>query len=129
MALGNLLMEVGMSNWNNLEYEVQQRTEPDASIYKVSGVITDTHEAFQLLEKVREGIQKGPACHILDLTDVPHITSAGVGIIAAAYTSAKGKDKRLVLVGANSRIEQIVKVVGLWSMIEHFDSIAEALQA
>ncbi len=116
-------------SWTDLEFELEQRADPDATIYHIRGTVTDTPSAFKLLDKVREGLSRGPDLHLLDLTDVPQMTSAGVGIVAAAYTTAQREKKRLILVAPSTRIESILAVVGLWSMIEHFETIDDALSS
>jgi len=113
-------------SWSDFKYEIQEHAEPEATVYAISGVFTDAPATFKLLDKVREGLNKGPDLHILDFSDVPHMTSGGVGIVAAAYTTAQREKKRLVLVASSSRVESILAVVGLWSMIEHYETIGEA---
>ena len=115
--------------WTDLDFDLEQRTDPDATIYHISGTLTDSRAAFELLDKVREGLSGGPTLHLLDLTGVTHMTSAGVGIVAAAYTTAQREKKRLILVAPSSRVESILTVVGLWSMIEHFETVDDVFKS
>jgi anti-anti-sigma factor len=116
-----------MANWKNLKVDVQEVEDPQAVIYRVSGLLTDTSDAFRLLERIREDLEGPHPTFILDLSGVPHVTSAGVGILAAAYTSAKRTGKRIVLTAPASRVESLLRVVGLWELIEHFETVEAAL--
>ena len=54
--------------------------------------------------------EKPPALNILDLTDVPYIDSAGLGIIVDHYLHCQGKGVRLVVAGVSSRVLELFKM-------------------
>ena len=116
-----------MANWKQLKVDVQELDESAAVVYRLSGLLTDTSDAFQLLDRIREDMEKPAKRFIVDLTGVPHVTSAGVGILAAAYTSAQRNEKQLVVTGPASRVESLLKLVGLWDLLEHHDTVEQAL--
>lgn len=116
-------------NWKNLKVSVEQVETPPAVVYRLSGMLTDSTDAFQLLEQIRAEMEGSVPRIILDLAGVPHMTSAGVGILAAAYTSAQRTGKRLVLTAPVNRVESLMKVVGFWQLIEHHETLEAALAA
>jgi anti-anti-sigma factor len=48
--------------------------------------------------------------HILDLTDVPYIDSAGLGLIVSHYVRCQAREVRLVAAGVNSRVVQLLEM-------------------
>lgn len=118
-----------MRSWRHLKVQVEENETPPAIIYRVSGMLTDTSDAFALLDQIREGLEGETPLHIIDLGGVPHVTSAGIGILAAAYTSAQRTGRRVVVAAPADRVESMLKVVGLWSLMEHFDSVEAALKS
>lgn len=47
---------------------------------------------------------------ILDVTDMPYIDSAGIGCLVGAHVSRENSGRKLVLVGANERLQTSLKV-------------------
>ncbi|MEZ4650023.1 MAG: STAS domain-containing protein [Candidatus Eisenbacteria bacterium] len=113
-----------MANWKQLKVDVQD--DSAQIIYRLSGLLTDTSDAFQARSDPR-GCRKPAKRFIVDLSGVPHVTSAGVGILAAAYTSAKRNEKTVVVTGPASREESLLKLVGLWDLLEHHETVEQAL--
>src|ERR1700760_1893022 len=57
-----------------------------------------------ILEFHSTGDEELPRLNILDLTDVPYMDSAGLGIIVRHYVRCKSRGVRIVLVGAEPRV-------------------------
>src|ERR1700760_268895 len=47
---------------------------------------------------------------ILDVTDMPYIDSAGIGCLVGAHISRENSGRKLILVGANDRLQTSLKV-------------------
>ena len=117
-----------MSLWKKLEVERVEHTSPQAVIFRIAGTLTDTKEAFSLLDEIREEVRKMTPLIVLNLAQIERMTSAGVGIIAAAYTSTQRDGGKLVLAQATERSEQLLALVGLWAQIAHVDTEEAALR-
>ena len=111
-----------MAAWSNLEIERVVAKTPATTIYRLSGAFTDCAASYRLLEHVREEAGSGTKTILLNLAGSNHITSGGIGVIAACYTSLKSRDGRLVLVGVHPRYQALLNVVGLWDSLEHYDT-------
>ncbi|MFY9560715.1 MAG: STAS domain-containing protein [Terriglobales bacterium] len=66
---------------------------------------------------------------ILDFTAVPHIDSAGIGVLVGAYLNRQKEGRSLVLVGVNQRIHQSLEVTRIETLLRCYGSVAEAEQA
>ena len=59
---------------------------------------------------------------------VEHVSSAGVGILAACYTSATNVDRRLCLAHVSNRVRMILDVVKISDVLCIFATEKEAIQ-
>ncbi|MCC7141614.1 MAG: STAS domain-containing protein [Candidatus Eisenbacteria bacterium] len=115
-----------MSVWK-IEVEKIEHASPHATVFRISGVLTDTREAFALLDEIRGALHHKVPLVILNLAGIERMTSAGVGIIAAAFTAAQRDGGKLCLVEATERSRQLLELVGLWALVPHCATEAEAL--
>ena len=112
-----------------MEIERSVCEDPRAVVYHLSGVLTDTKECYDFLEDVRKEIREGYLNVVLDLGKIPHVTSAGVGLLAACFTSAKNAGGRFCVVEVPERARVLLELVRLWDAIEHYATEEEALAA
>jgi len=56
-------------------------------------------------------------CIVLDLTDLKHMDSMGLGTIVRLYVSAKSGGSRLMLVNMAPRIRQLLGITNLLSVL------------
>jgi|MudIll2142460700_1097286.scaffolds.fasta_scaffold504084_2 anti-anti-sigma factor len=116
-----------MVSRRELKYERIDKTDPQHSIFRVSGDLTDSRESYVLLEEIRKTLQGGCPLVLINLMQLGFISSSGVGILAASYTSARNAGGRLCIIGVSERGRILLEIVGLWTVIEHFDREEEAL--
>ena len=70
--------------------------------------------------------EKPPSLNILDLTDVPYMDSAGLGIVVGHYVSCHRKGIRLVAAGAGPRIRELFKMTKVDTTIPMATTVDEA---
>ncbi len=117
-----------MGGWKPFEARLHFYEDAPVLAWRLSGVLTGSKESYEFLEALRARLRSEPRPVILDLERVEHITSAGVGIVAAAYTSAKNTGVALVLTGLPAQVETVLKLVNFLTVIRHFGSEKEALE-
>ena len=66
---------------------------------------------------------------ILDLSDVPYIDSAGLGLLVTAYVTRQKSGRKLVLSGINSRVQKLFDITRVASLFLIFSSPEEAIAA
>ena|ERR1700760_936819 len=64
---------------------------------------------------------------ILDVTDMPYIDSAGIGCLVGAHVSRENSGRRLVLVGANERLQTSLKVTKVDNLFTTSETVEQAL--
>jgi anti-anti-sigma factor len=67
--------------------------------------------------------------HILDLTEVPYIDSAGLGLIISHYVRCQGRGVRLVVAGASSRVVQLLQMTHVDKFFPRFETVETADQS
>src|SRR5277367_3014748 len=67
-----------------------------------------------------------PALNILDLTEVPYMDSAGLGIVVRHVVRCKSKGVRLVAAGVSSRVLELFKMTKVDGLISTVPTVEEA---
>jgi anti-anti-sigma factor len=101
--------------------ERSQGKTPGTVVFRLSGPFTarDMHASLSpdLLRSTFEvGEESDPQAlpvsrqHILDLTEVPYMDSAGLGLIVSHYVRCQSRVVRLVLAGVSPRVLQLFEM-------------------
>lgn len=117
-----------MSQWKKLEVKWQEHGEPSVTVYRVSGFLTASPESYAFLDQLQERVRHGHARLVIDLAQTDAITSAGVGILAASFTSATRAGGRMTLTGVPERARAILNIVGLMAVIGECATEEEAIR-
>ncbi len=116
-----------MTNWHKLEVEQTERE--GVEVYRLSGALTSSHEAYSFLEQLMDQVHRGGRRFVLNLERVETLTSAGVGILAACYTSVTNGGGRIRLAQVPVRAKTILKVVHLLDLLGDHPSEEEAVRS
>jgi anti-sigma B factor antagonist len=108
-------------NVEKLTFEVSAGTSPNEHVYRLHGPLVITNIfAFQ------EALRSEAITTILDLTDVPYMDSAGLGVLTNSYVSHQKHGRKLVLVGANPRVQALFQMTKLDQLFEVFPNVESA---
>ena len=64
---------------------------------------------------------------ILDVSDMPYIDSAGIGCLVGAHVSRENSGRKLILVGANDRLQTSLKVTKVDNLFTTSPTIEQAM--
>ena len=70
--------------------------------------------------------EEPPLVNILDLTDVPYMDSAGLGIVVGHYVSCQRKGVRLIAAGLGPRVQELFKMTKVGTTIPMATTVDEA---
>jgi hypothetical protein len=70
--------------------------------------------------------EEPPLVNILDLTDVPYMDSAGLGIVVGHYVSCQRKGVRLIAAGLGPRVRELFKMTKVDTTIPMATTVDEA---
>jgi anti-sigma B factor antagonist len=94
-------------------------------ILAIKGAIT-----FTTAPQFQEALTAATAPRlIIDLTETPSLDSMAVGTLVRAYVSCQKAGRKLVLVGLNYRVKNILQITGVDPLFEIYPTITEAQAA
>jgi len=109
-----------------------ERTEiedPKVVVFHMTGMLTDTRDCYNLLEDIRDQIKLGHTNFVFNLENVRRVTSCGIGLLAACYTSVKNADGKLCFAAAPEIVRSVVTVVGLGDIFIMYPTEEEAIRS
>jgi anti-anti-sigma factor len=120
--------------WKSTRFTIE-RSEgkvPGTVIFRLSGPFTarDMHgalspDALRNTFETEEG-DVPHALHILDLTEVPYMDSAGLGLIVSHYVRCQARGVRLVVAGVSARVLQLFEMTKVDGFIPRIATVEEA---
>lgn len=63
---------------------------------------------------------------VIDLSDVPYIDSAGIGVLVNGMVSSKNRGRTVVLSGVNERVMTVFRITKVDTLFHFADSKADA---
>ena len=96
-----------------------------AHILCVTGPITHS-TAPALQEAVRAATSTSL---IIDLSEVPSVDSMAMGALVRAYVFCNKSGRKLMLVGMNHRVRNVLRLTGVDSLFDNYATIPEAESA
>ncbi len=66
---------------------------------------------------------------ILDLSDVPYVDSAGLGMLVSAFVSRQKAGRKIILSGINPRVQKLFEITRVQDLFLIFSSPEEAIAA
>lgn len=113
------------SGEEDVVYEVYQR----CLIIRLNGEL-DHHNAVRIREKADKLIDRKNIKHIIfDFTATSFMDSAGIGVIMGRYRKVIFIGGKIAVAGVNMAVDRILKISGLYKIIEKFDNVESALKA
>jgi anti-anti-sigma factor len=107
-----------MRDYGRFKLERDDAKAPGVLVYRLKGLLTNAPETYAFLEELRERLREESPRAVLNLAGVERITSGGVGIIAACFTSAVNAGGRLVLAAVPKSVETVLNIVCLLNVVE-----------
>jgi anti-sigma B factor antagonist len=119
--------------WKSSKFTIErnQGKTPGTVIFRLAGPFTarDMYSSLSpiALRNTFESEEGTPhVLHIMDLSDVPYIDSAGLGLIVSHYVRCQGRDVRLVLAGVNPRVVQLLEMTKVDGFLQRIATVDEA---
>jgi anti-sigma B factor antagonist len=99
----------------------------DVRILDLSGKITIGAGDVELRRLVEEALAAGKTKILVNLKDVTHIDSSGIGELVACYTTVKRRGGQMKLENLPPKINDILQVTQLITVFDIYDNEAEAI--
>jgi anti-sigma B factor antagonist len=103
-----------MFNNAPMTFELKEGRTPDTRIFRLAGPLT-LRNMFEFQAALR--IEPQPRTTVLDLTEVPYMDSAGMGLIVNFYVHCKGKGVNVVVAGVCDRVMELFRLTKVDTVI------------
>jgi anti-sigma B factor antagonist len=107
--------------------QIEQRSVGGVIVVDVTGKITLGESTEILKDKVNSLVNQGHTDLVLNLAGVSYMDSAGLGVMMAAYATAKRQGGNVKLLSLTKRITDLLSITKLSTIFETFDSETEAV--
>ena len=108
--------------------KIEESLKDGVVILSIKGKMTDPN-ITDLHEKVKKLIENGINKVIIDLGRVKWINSRGLGILSSCYASMKNSGGRMLIARASDKINSILMITKLNTILETYPSVEEAVEA
>lgn len=99
----------------------------DIFVIKLSGVI-NVQLSLDLENWLNSTvINRQPKKVIIDFSEVQHISSSGLRVLVSFYKKIVSNGGKMVLVGLNTNLRKIFKIVELDTVFDTYNSVDEAI--
>jgi anti-sigma B factor antagonist len=112
-----------MLNDGPLTIDRREGKNPGTRVFSLSGPLT-LRNLFELQSELRRS--EPPPMTVIDLTQVPYMDSAGMGLVMNHYVRCQTRGVKLVVVGANNRVMDLFKVTKVDCVLPLAKTIDEA---
>ena len=101
----------------------------DVTIVDISGRIVLGDESAALRDLVRRLLSLGHKKILLNLANVNHIDSAGLGHLVGAFTSVQKQAGELKLLNLTNKVHDLMQITRLYTVFDIMDDEAVALKS
>ena len=111
-----------MLNDGPLTIDRKEGRNPGTRVFSLSGPLT-LRNLFELQAELRGAVP--PPVTVIDLTAVPYMDSAGMGLVMNHYVRCQTRGAKLIVAGANSRVMDLFKVTKVDSVLPLVKSLED----
>jgi anti-anti-sigma factor len=122
--------------WKSTKFTIErsQGKAPGTVVFRLSGPFTarDMYSSLSpsaLRSTFESEDSDQDALHILDLTEVPYVDSAGLGLMVSHYVRCQDRGVRLVLAGVRPRVLQLLEMTKVERFFPRIATVEEADRA
>ena len=108
--------------------QIVERSAGNVTILDLSGQITFTEGDQQFKDKVNSLVHQGRKNILVNLANVTHMDSAGLGELVGAYTTVSKAGGSMKLLNLTKRLHDLLAITKLLTIFDTFESEQDALK-
>ena len=112
-----------------MSLRINVRETPEAVILDLSGRITVGEPLAELRDSIRESLAGDQKNILLNLAEVSHIDSSGLGQLIGSYAAVTGRGGKMKLLKLQNRVQDLMQVTKLLTVFETYNNEAAALRS
>jgi anti-sigma B factor antagonist len=108
--------------------QIAERSVGNVKVLDLSGQITSVKGAGQLLkDKVNSLVHQGHKNILVNLGDVTHMDSSGLGELVSAYITVTKAGGSMKLIGLTKRLQDLLSITKLLTVFDTYESETDAI--
>ena len=107
--------------------QIAERSSGNVTVLDLSGQITFTQGDQQFKDKINSLVHQGQKNILVNLANITHVDSAGLGELVAAYTTVTRAGGSMKLLNLTTRLRDLLAVTKLLTIFDTFESEQDAL--
>lgn len=108
--------------------QIAERSSGNVRVLDLSGQITFTQGDLLIKDKINSLVHQGHKNILVNMANVTHVDSAGLGELVGAYTTVAKAGGSMKLVNLTKRLHDLLSITKLLTVFDTFDSEQEALK-
>ena len=97
-------------------------------VYSLSGNLIGEADGIAMTESFSEKLELGYEQFVIDLSDLQHINSSGLGVLITLLTKFRNKNGDLFIIKPSEHVNKLLIMTKLQAIFNIADSEEEALQ-
>src|SRR5687768_9579863 len=111
-----------------ISMQIAERAAGNVKVLDLSGQITFTQGDLQFKDKINSLVHQGHKNILVNLANVTHVDSAGLGELVGAYTTMTKAGGSMKLIGLTRKLRDLLAITKLLTIFDTYDSEPEALK-
>lgn len=107
--------------------EIEVRPGDGAVVIALVGELVARAEQTALSDLIVKKLAHGDRAFVLDLSEVPYISSLGIAVLVTTYVKVSREGGTLRLVNPRPRVAQVLELAKVADIFKSYASVAEAL--
>ena len=112
----------------NTRFSVSVRQAGAITVVDISGMVT-YNEAGALHETFLDLLHSGRKNILLNLSDVTQLDSSGIGALARAFATVRGKGGDLKMMQLSKQVQRLLEITNLCTIFEDYSDETSALKS
>jgi anti-sigma B factor antagonist len=108
--------------------EYTYKNENGIGVYAISGTLLGESGGMQLANEFNERLEEGMKKFVLDLHELKHVNSSGLGVFITMYTRARTRGGEMVLLNPSEFIQSLLMITRLNSIFSIHTQFDEAVK-
>ena len=106
---------------------ISERSTDSLTILDLKSPLTGDFSQQLFVPQIEAMLAEGKRHFVFNMTELPWINSTGIGLLVGARRKIDEAGGRVVLAAVNTRVKEILKVVGLLAMWEVYEDLDAAM--
>ena len=107
--------------------QITVREAQGVTVLDLKGGVVLAPDGKALHERIKQLVGQNKTKILLNVAEVTHIDSTGLGEIVSGFSLVKKSGGQLKLANATDKLQRIIRLTNLHNVLENYDSESEAL--